>query len=303
MMQLSSASRGVVYEINWKNFRIDSHEIPRPVQTPVVQRPAENEILEGDMCGLDMNAFRDDTMVIPADDEFELEPRHPLDREERTKYSPINFGLGHDPDNIVKRWYKQYPQGNIVLFQSEGFTAVDDRVTVRGIAWKPGHEVVPAMYTTETKKDRELYLNHHLPLHAKVCNIQRRDQEIKLVVDDLHRAPSVLKDCMGQELGALEWKWITDTCGCSKCAKPIAKSTLDFVTIGRKGGEYELVCEDCNFKQPPKKGVIVLPDEYNDKPSINDDDVRRARNMGAQIAAEQALAAKLAPETGGENGG
>ena len=296
---------GVVYEINWKNYRMDSYEIPRPVQTPVIQRPYENEVLEGDMCGLDMTSFRDDTFVGPADDEFELEPSHPLDRS--GEKPGINFGMGHGDvsDNIVKRWYKQYPQGSVVLFQAEGFTAVDDRCTVKGVCWKPGHEVVPAIHVTE-KKDRELWLNQRVPLHAKVCNIQRRDTHMAMVVDNLHRAPAPLKDCMGQELGGLEWKWICDHVGCSKCARPIAKSAIDFTTIGRKSGEYDVVCEDCNFKKT-KSSTIALPAEYTDKPSVNDDDVNRARAVGAQIAAEAVLAAKLdprnPPEEAGENGG
>lgn len=229
-----------IYEITLDNFAITSKTIPAKV------------VHQGNWSRINTTGLIDD------DDVPVLGP---------TPQKPADWqATGHTARDLLKL----YPQDSLILFQSqEFFPSGTDTITVRGRAWVPGKDSVPASYQVKKKNDKEEYLNYNIPLVAHVSAVMVQNTAVVLLVKDVRLPHERFKDIAGQHLGAEEWHDICEKFLCEECAKPLMSHEVEFTAIGRKSpGVYECVCKACTNQLTAPK-VVPVADDKTDKPTIN----------------------------------
>lgn len=267
-----------LYTINVKNFEISTKDVPfrtaRENWAPVTvwhESEIDNAL---ERLGETSNRGDDEE----ADDEFELEARHRRHPLDRNTGKPLFIGE-RDPavggrintSEVTKRMFGIYPEKSTILFLPKNHVINKDEVTIYGKVFLPGKEVFQGTSILRKGKDDKLFFNwtkNRAPLLGEIAMISRRGDNIKFGVTGLRDPLETFKDSVGQSMSHLEWKHICDHLGCSKCAKGPHSHQVEFVTINRKDGGYDIVCADCLLGGRPGSKKLPVVDE-NGKPVVN----------------------------------
>lgn len=251
----------LLYEISWPKFNIKTTPVKkREIKTnsyhpkwPVYHENEVDDVLDG--------AFG---FSHKADAEFELDEKHPLDRE-TTLIVPHKHE--DEEEHLVKTALRLYPPGSTALFVPTNQAIEGKQAVVFGNVWCPGHPVFRARTILSKDTDDHLIYNWNPkrpPLLCEIAFLQRRDKDLKFSVCNVREPSSTLQDVNGQEMSEFEWHLICESEACNKCAKAPLKQQPDFTAINRSNGEYDVTCTACLSEATTPKKLDT------DKPSVNE---------------------------------
>ena len=237
-----------VYEISLDPFSIDKHDVVPRVVVTAPSKPTQAYWPSTEV-------YHEGGMGETATCEFELEAKvEPLTEAGRAAARiKAEEAFKDAVETRVQQVRKLYPHNTYVLFKQDTMLPGDGYITLIGKAWQPGKEAVKTQAVIMNSDKNEAWVecgNTGIPMLARVMAISRKNDDIRLLVEDVRAPSGTVKDIVGKVFSHEEWSMISHFIACSSCAKPVEKATIDFVKIKvNDSKEYEVTCQNCMNEQ------------------------------------------------------